>query len=301
MTCTFAVSAYNTVGQESAYSEPLSYTWGSSEVIPPAVLFNISSRTLVRTGEDVMIGGFIIDGIVAKKVALRAIGPSLANAGITGALADLFLGVIDSPGAVVASNDGWNIPGEQLSAIGLAPADAREAALVTTLAPGAYSAIVSGQNGTSGITLFELYDLDAATGRVANISTRGRVDSDDDVMIGGFILGDATSAEIIVRAIGPSLVGSGVADALPDPILEIYDSNGSLLASNDDWRTRQEASILASTLAPADDRESAIFATLVPGAYSALVRGAHNASGVALVEVYALNGSTAAKRALVAR
>lgn len=289
VTYTFAVTAYNTAGGESAYSPPVSYTVGSPTVIPPAVLANISSRTLVQTGENVMIGGFIVDGIVDKKVALRAIGPSLAGAGINGALADPVLQVVDSAGSVVASNDSWNVPGEELSAIGLAPNDAREAALVATLAPGAYSAIVSGKAATSGVALFELYDLDPATGRIANISTRSRVDTGDNVMIGGFILGGTTTTKIIVRAIGPSLVASGVAGALSDPTLEIYNSNGVLLNSNDNWRTSQEAEILATSLSPTDDREAAIVSTLAPGAYSAVIRGANDSTGVALVEVYALN------------
>lgn len=289
VTYTFAVTAYDTSGNESVYSEPLSYTMGSSRVIPPAVLANISSRTLVRTGEDVMIGGFIIDGIVAKRVALRAIGPSLANAGVSGALADPVLQIMDSTGSLVATNDNWNIPGEEVSAIGLAPADAREAALVATLAPGAYSAIVSGKAATSGVALFELYDLDVATGRVANISTRSRIDLGDNVMIGGFILGGTTATPIIVRAIGPSLIANGVGDALLDPTLEVYDSNGILLAANDNWRTNQEAEILASTIPPTDDREAAVVSTLGPGAYSAVIRGANGSTGVALFEVYALN------------
>ncbi len=289
VTYTFAVSAFNSAGDESAYCEALSYTVGSSRVIPPAVLANISTRTLVRTGEDVMIGGFIVEGVVAKRVALRAIGPSLASAGIPGALADPVLQIIDSTGSGVASLDDWNVPGEEVSAIGLAPGDAREVALVAALAPGAYSVIVSGKAATSGVALFELYDLDAATGRVANISTRSRVDLGDDVMIGGFILGGRTASKIIVRAIGPSLLANGVADALLDPTLEVYDSNGDLLASNDNWRSQQEAEILASTIPPTDDREAAIVSTLAPGAYSAVIRGANDSTGVALVEVYALN------------
>lgn len=289
VTYTFAVTAYNTAWSESAYSQPVSFTVGSTRVIPSAVLANISSRTFVQTGENVMIGGFIVDGIVAKKVALRAIGPSLASAGVSGALTDPVLQVINSAGSIVASNDSWNIPGEQVSAIGLAPADEREAALVATLPPGAYSAIVSGKAATTGIALVELYDLDAGTGRIANISTRSRVELGDNVMIGGFILGGTTATKIIVRAIGPSLVANGVVDALLDPTLEVYNSNGSLLTSNDNWRTDQEAEIVATTVPPADDREAAIVSTLPPGAYSAVVRGAAGSTGVALVEVYALN------------
>ncbi len=289
VTYTFAVTAYNTSGAESAYSEPVSYTVGSTDVIPPAVLANISSRAFVQTGENVMIGGFIVDGIVPKKVAVRAIGPSLTAAGVSGALADPVVQVLDSTGAVVASNDSWNVVGQEVESVGLAPTDAREAALVTALSPGAYSAIVSGKSGSAGVALFELYDLDAATGRIANISTRGRVDLGDNVMIGGFILGGTTASKIIIRAIGPSLAVSGVADALADPTMEVYDGNGGLVGSNDDWRSSQEMAINDSTVAPTNDREAAIVSTLAPGAYSAVIRGANGDTGVALFEVYALN------------
>jgi hypothetical protein len=290
VTYTFAVTAYNTAGGESGYSLPLTLTVGSTKFIPPAALANISSRTQVGIGEDVLIGGFIIDGVVAKKVALRAIGPSLSAFGVSGAMSDPVLEVIDSTGAVVGSNDNWNVPGEEVSAAGLAPSDAREAALVISLEPGSYTAIVSGKGGTAGVALFDLYDLDAATGRVANISTRSRVETGDNVMIGGFILGgDAGGTKVIVRAIGPSLVQLGVADALLDPTLELYDSNGSLISANDDWRSDEENAIAETTLAPTDRREAAIVATLIPGAYSGIVRGAQDTTGVALIEVFALN------------
>jgi len=288
-TYTFAVTAYDTTGAESAYSVPASYTAGSAQVIPSAILANISTRSNVKTGDQVMIGGFIVDGVVAKKLALRALGPSLSSAGIVGAMPDPVLQVLDSKGAVVAQNDNWNVAGEQIASYGLAPNDSREAALVVSLLPGAYSAIVSGQGNSGGVALFELYDLSANFGRAANISTRSQVGTGDQVMIGGFIIGGTTGSKVMVRAIGPSLTARGVADALKNPSLDLYDRNGILIGSNDSWRSNQEADIIASTLAPTDDRESAIIATLVPGAYSAIVSGANGSSGVALVEVYALN------------
>jgi hypothetical protein len=288
-TYTFAVTAYDTTGAESAYSVPASYTAGSAQVIPSAILANISTRSNVKTGDQVMIGGFIVDGVVAKKLALRALGPSLSSAGIVGAMPDPVLQVLDSKGAVVAQNDNWNVTGEQIASYGLAPNDSREAALVVSLLPGAYSAIVSGQGNSGGVALFELYDLSANFGRAANISTRSQVGTGDQVMIGGFIIGGTTGSKVMVRAIGPSLTARGVADALKNPILDLYDRNGILIGSNDSWRSNQEADIIASTLAPTDDRESAIIATLVPGAYSAIVSGANGSSGVALIEVYALN------------
>jgi hypothetical protein len=288
-TYTFAVTAYNTVGFESAYSQGVSVTPGSSRPIPTSILANVSTRTLIASGDNVMIGGFIIDGIVPKKVALRALGPSLAAFGLTGAAMDPFLQLVDSTGTVIASNDNWNVPGQEIQADGLAPADAREAALVATLKPGAYSAIVSDRAGGSGVGLFELYDLDSDLGRISNISTRSRVESGDNVMIGGFILNSPTANKLIVRAIGPSLAAVGVKGVLNDPTLDLYDSNGTLVASNDNWRSAQEAEISGSHFAPGDDREAAAVVTLAPGAYSSIVRSADGTAGVALVEVYALN------------
>jgi hypothetical protein len=163
-TYTVAATAYNTAGVESAYSPPLTYTAGSKRVIAPAALVNISTRTLVQTGEDVMIGGFIVDGIVPKKVALRAIGPSLVAAGLTGAMSDPVLQLMDSSGAVVASNDSWNDNwrSDQEAAIidsTVPPADDGEAAIVSTLAPGSYSAVIRGANGATGVALVEVYAL----------------------------------------------------------------------------------------------------------------------------------------------
>ena len=289
VTYTFAVTAYNSAGGESGYSLPFSHTVGSSNLIPPAALANISSRTEVGPGEDILIGGFIIEGVVAKKVALRAIGPSLSAFGVDGAVSDPVIEVVDASGSVVALNDNWNIAGEELSAIGLAPSDAREAGLVASLDPGSYTALVSGKDNAVGVALFELYDLNSPTGRVANISTRSRVETGDNIMIGGFILGGVNATKVIVRAIGPSLVPAGVADALLDPTLELHDSNGSLLDANDDWRDGDEDAILETGFAPLDRREAAIVAALIPGAYSGVVRGAEGATGVALIEVFALN------------
>jgi hypothetical protein len=288
-TYTFAVSGFNTAGEEGAYSASVSYTVGSDRLIPSAALANISTRAFVRSGENVMIGGFIVDGIVPKKVALRALGPSLAGAGISGAMRDPFLQVVDASGGIVASNDNWNTAGEEISSYGIAPSNAEEAALVVTLAPGSYSAIVSDQSGAGGVGLFELYDVEADLGRVANISTRSRVESGDNVMIGGFILSGTSASELVVRAIGPSLSAQGVSAVLADPTLEIYDAYGNLIGFNDNWRSTDEADIIDTGVPPTDDRESAIVTTLFPGAYSSIVRGANGTAGVALVEVYALN------------
>ncbi len=289
LTYTFAVSAYNASGVESGFSAPVSFTVGSPTIIPPATLANISSRALVGSGDNVMIGGFIIEGIVNKKVAVRAIAPSLSAYGLAGGMSDPVLQVVDARGNIVATNDNWNVPGEEVSALGFAPTDNREAAVVASLAPGSYTALVSGKSGDGGIALVDLYDLEPASGRVANISTRSRVKAGENVMIGGFIIGGTTNSKVLVRAIGPSLTAAGVTGALPDPALDLYDGNGSLVASNDNWRSSQEFDIMQTDVAPSDEREAAIVAALTPGAYSGVVRGSSGGTGVALIEIFALS------------
>jgi hypothetical protein len=178
----------------------------------------------------------------------------------------------------------------EIQATGIAPLNEFESAIVATLAPGAYTAIVAGATDTPGIGLAEVYDLGPAAipTKLANISTRGLVQTGDDVMIGGFIIGNQTS-QVLVRAIGPSLSAVGVSGALADPMLELHDGNGVLLASNDNWRSDQEAEIEATTIPPDNDLESAILRTLGPGAYTAIVGGVNNTTGVGLVEAYNLD------------
>jgi hypothetical protein len=169
---------------------------------------------------------------------------------------------------------------------GFAPGDDKESAILATLAPGAYTAIVSGKDGGTGIGLVEVYDLDqAADSTLANISTRGFVDTGDNVMIGGVIIGGDTG-QVLVRAIGPELSAFGVNGALEDTTLELHSANGDLITSNDDWKGTQQSDIEATGLAPKDDRESAILMTLAPDSYTAIVRGKNDTTGVALVEVY---------------
>ena len=256
----------------------------------PGSLANVSTRLFVRSGNDVMIGGFIVAGDVPKDIILRASGPSLARFGVTEALADPALSLYDSTGAVVGSNDNWRSDqSEVIEDTGLASADDRDAALVTTLPPGAYTVVVNDvSNNNPGVALFDFYDLDPSNSQLVNLSTRGRVETQDRVIIGGFIIGGDQPTQVILRAIGPSLTQAGIPDALVDPTLELYNGDGILILQNDNWRGDQEQQILASGLAPSDDRESAIIATLTPGPYTAIVRGAHNATGVALVEIYKL-------------
>ena len=285
----FAATAYNTAGIESMPSNEVAYAAPAPSPANPAGLANVSTRLFVQTGDNVMIGGFIIAGDVPKKVILRAIGPSLATFGVSGAMADPALRLYDSTGAVIASNDNWRSDQSQIiEDTGLAPADDREAALVTTLPPGAYTAVVNDESNNPGVALFEFYDLDPASSQLVNLSTRGKVETEDRVMIGGFIISGDQPTKIILRAIGPSLTQLGIPDALADPTLELHNGDGSLILQNDNWRSDQEQQILDSALAPSDDRESAIIATLIPGPYSAIVRGAGNSTGIALFEIYKL-------------
>lgn len=251
-------------------------------------LANVSSRAFVQTGDSVVIGGFIILADTPKKVALRVLGPSLSSAGVSRVLMDPTLDLVDSSGAVIATNDDWQVGGEDLDSFGLAPADYRESGLVANLPAGTYTAVARGKDGAEGVALFELYDLDRTSGRIANISTRALVGADEDVLIGGFILTGATGSQIVVRAIGPSLATT-FPNPLLDPMLELHGADGSLIFANDSWRSDQENQIVDSQLAPTDNREAAIIATLPPGSYSAIVRGVSGSSGVALFEVYALD------------
>lgn len=252
----------------------------------PPMLANISTRAVVGTGANVLIGGFIVTGTQPKKVIVRAIGPSLS---LSGKLLDPTLELHDSTGATISYNDDWaqSTNSGEIANSGIAPTNARESAILTSLDPGSYTAVLSGANATIGTAVVEVYDLDpAANSKLANISTRALVQQDDKVLIGGLIIIGDSPANVIVRAIGPSLP---VAGALADPALELRDPNGQLFAANDSWRASQEEAIIETGVAPTQDAECAIVAALAPGSYTAIVRGAAAATGVAVVEVYQLN------------
>src|SRR5438105_6645205 len=236
--------------------------WLSAAVLAPASptpppnpssshLANISTRLNVGVGDDVFIGGFIVRGPDTKKVILRAIGPSLLAAGVIGAMADPTLELHDATGATIATNDNWQSSAQvdEIRASGLAPTNPFESAIVATLQPGNYTAIVRGANNTAGIALVECYELDSTATRLVNVSTRGQVGVGDEVLIGGFIVAGSDSKTVIVRALGPSL-GTGpnpLAGALANPVLELHDGSGNLLSSNDDWvHSPQHAAIDAS-------------------------------------------------------
>ena len=274
-------------------------------------LGNISTRAFVQTGDNVMIGGFIVQGgPQTKRVIIRAIGPELTRYGVPNVLADPILELHDSTGALIASNDNWLrtiiggiITTDQVRDIrnsGLAPTDPRESAIIADLSAGNYTAIVRGVSDTMGIGLVEVYDLSPDSNSIlGNISTRSLVQADDNVMIGGFIIQGTQQKKVIVRAIGPELGAPpfNIPNALANPSLELHDGLGARIASNDNWQrtiiggiitTDQRADIRNSGHAPTDGRESAIVADLPPGNYTAIVHGVNNTTGIGLVEVYDL-------------
>ncbi|MEO5717111.1 MAG: sialidase family protein, partial [Chthoniobacterales bacterium] len=262
----------------------------AASVVHTARQLNISTRENVGIGDNVLIGGFIITGTTPKSVLLRALGPSLTGSDLSGVLQDPVLELHDGSDSIIAQNDNWrSTQPDAIIATGIPPNDDREAALVITLAPGAYTAVVHGKNGGVGTGLVEAYDLDdTPASRFGNISTRGKVGVDTNVLIGGVIVASEESglANVIVRALGPSLGANGVSGALADPTLELHDGNGALLAQNDNWRDTQAGIIASVGLAPTDDRESALFAELAAGEYTVVVRGLDGTTGVGLVEVF---------------
>jgi hypothetical protein len=251
---------------------------------------NLSTRMRVGHGDDAGIGGFIITGNLPKHVLIRAIGPSLAQASLPNPLPDPTLELYHSGPSPIAVNNDWADTQEvAIRATGLAPTNARESGIDATLTPGNYTAIVRGNNADNGLGLVEVYDLDQAAGRLANISTRALVGIGDDVTIAGFILGGNNGMNrVIVRGLGPSLAGLGVANTLGNPALELRDHNGELLFANNDWEDNpaQKAEIIAAGLAPSNKLESGIAATLPPGRYTALLLGQTGGGGIGLVEVY---------------
>ena len=273
-------------------------------------LINISTRLRVETGDSVGIAGFVVQGEKPRRVVIRALGPSLTAAGVAGALSNPSFRVMNAANELVAQNDDWQTQspaarGAELQSLvgtGLEPRNPREAAVAITLQPGAYTAVVSGVGGEMGVSLIEVYDLDVplVESRAVNVSTRGKVGTGDNVLIGGFVVGGSLGtgdsvvnsrffsgtqrpSKVIVRALGPSLAAAGVTGVLSDPVLEIRDATGALVTSN--WNFRADPAIPAG-LVPTDAREVVVARTLMPGAYTAVVRGKNGATGVALVEAY---------------
>jgi autotransporter-associated beta strand protein len=256
--------------------------------VPATGFLNISTRMQVGTGDNALIGGVIIAGTMPKKVIIRATGPSLTS--LPGRLGDPTLELRDSAGALLFANNNWReSQAQEIIDTGLAPSNDNESAIIATLAPGSYTAIMRGAGNTTGIGVVEVYDLASEVpARLANISSRGFVQTGDNVMIGGFIAGNQ-AMHVMVRAIGPSLTPFGIPNALADPTLALHDAQGAMIASNDDWaESIDRPAIEAAGLEPTNAKESAIPATLAPGNYTAIVRGTNDTVGVALVEVYHL-------------
>jgi hypothetical protein len=262
-------------------------------------LLNVSTRLQVGPLDKVAIGGFIVGGTGLKKIYLRALGPSLSQSGLTGVLDDPVLELHDQTGAVIGTNDNWEttqlggvIVADQQQAIKdttIPPNDLAEAAIVADLNPGAYTAVVRGAGSETGLGLVEIYDLSQSVpAAVSNLSTRGFVQTGSNLLIGGFILGGLEASTVVVRALGPSLAQAGLTDFLADPVLELRDPNGVLVASNDNWTDTQKSELEASGLAPTEPQEAAIYQPLFPGVYTATVLGKNSSIGVALVEVYRL-------------
>jgi hypothetical protein len=264
----------------------------------PGLVSNVSTRLAVGTGENVLIEGFIVQGPAGsnKKILVRAIGPSLLPFGITDALANPALEIHSASGSTVATNNDWRstqtgglITGDQSAEIGssgLAPGNDLESAIVANLAPGSYTAVVRGFGNTTGTGVVDAYDLSAASpAKLANIATRGLVQPGDQLMIAGFIVRNAP-ARIVLRALGPSLLGFGISNALPDTTLQLRDQDGAIVLENDDWKTSQQHELENTGLQPPHDLEAALVTTIQPGQYTAQVRGKNGESGIGVVEVY---------------
>ena len=265
----------------------LTSTPATPDAPPPVHLANISTRLAVGTGDNVLIAGFTITGSQQKRIMLRALGPLLP---VNENLADPTLELHDSSGATIAVNDNWrDTQQDEVKATTIPPANDYDSSIVKSLTPGAYTAVLGGKGATTGVGVLEVYDLDLTVdSKLANISTRGRVDQGDNVLIAGtIVLGNGTTT-VLFRALGPSLP-SGIANRLEDPTLELHDGQGGVVATNDNWEDTQKDAIQQTTIPPSHPREAAILTSLSPGAYTAVVRGKNNGTGVAVVDAYQLN------------
>ncbi len=295
------------IGLHAAHSERVNKKWydnvviatqyvgpmaGASPIPSPttAQLQNISSRLLIQTGNNVGIAGFVVGGTDAKKLLIRGLGPTLAQFNVTGVMQNPTLELHDGSGSLIATNDDWKDTQQaEIAATQLAPPADAEAAILATLQPGAYTAIQTGAGGGTGVGLIEVYDVDPlAASRLINISTRGQVQTGNNVLIAGCSLaGGSGSNDVVVRALGPSLVPLGVNNALPDPVVTLYDSNANVITTNDNWKDSQRSVIENLGLQPPNDLDAAILVTLAAGNYTAVVTDKNGSTGVGLVEVYA--------------
>ena len=258
-------------------------------------LGNISTRGLVQTGSGVTVAGFIVTGTDSKTVVLRGLGPTLSQPpfNIPGTLADPTLQLFDGSGHPMWFNDNWKDTQQaQIQATGRAPPNDFESAILQVLPPGNYTAILSGKNGTTGVGLVEVYDISPGVfAQLTNVSTRGFVGTGQQVMIGGFITsGGNGAAQVVVRGLGPTLSQPpfNLSGTLADPVVTLVDGNGNVVQNNNDWKNTQQAAIQATGLAPPNDLEAAVLATVTAGHYTAILSGNGSATGIGLVEVYTL-------------
>ena len=240
-----------------------------------------------------MIAGFIITGNSSKALVLRGMGPFLSVFGVSDFLMDPILELRGSGGGLIFRNDNWkDDQRSQIEGGPFQPGDDRESVIVASLQPATYTVTLTGKNNTTGVGLVEVYDTNqAAASELANISTRGFVRAQENVMIGGFILGGSpNNTRIALRGIGPSLSQFGINPVLADPILELHDANGTTLVSNDNWTDDpvSAAQLTANGLGLQDPKESGIFISLPPGTFTAILAGKNGGIGNGLVEIYNL-------------
>ena len=260
-------------------------------------LANLSTRTQVGTGANVAIVGFVVGPGASKNVLIRAVGPGLAGFGVTGTLSDPRIDLFDGSGKIIVSNDNWSattVGGAttfgSVGAFGLTT-NSRDAALVANLAPGAYTAQVSGVGTATGIALVEVYDV-TGTARLMNLSTRAQIGTGAGILISGLsIAPDTGRRQILVRAAGPALAAFGVTGAISDPTIAIINSANVQIASNDNWSSNASALSAAFIRSgafafDANSKDAAIITDLAPGNYTIQVSGVAGATGAALVEVY---------------
>jgi hypothetical protein len=284
-----ALDGFGHINAEAAVTAPVPTATPSAS--PPGVkMVNIAGRVLVGGGNDVGIGGFIIQGNASKRVLMRAIGPSLSANGIANPLQDPVLELHESSGATTINNDWRSTQETEIQQSGLAPGDNRESVIIATLPPGNHTAIIrSADNSSSGVGIVEIYDLQTPVSELGNLSVRANVQTGDNVLIAGLIIGAGDARRVVLRGIGPELKSFGVPSALDDTTLELRDADGVLINDNDNWKDEPNAAeITATGLAPTIDSESAVLVTLGPGRYTSIIRGANNTTGVGLAEAYKL-------------
>ena len=290
------VSDLDTLAQDDINGVTSIYDTGPAykAIADGPVLMDLSTRGTTSTGNSVLIGGFIIQGSQPVQVVVRCLAGSLASFGVSNALFDSVIELYDVNNNLIASNDDWftSNDAQTICSYRRDPPNSIESALLVTLNPGSYTAIVKSysdaqQAATSGVALFEVYDLRTSSSRLGNVSTRGQVGTGDNILIGGIIVGGNTSKPVVVRALGPTLTQFGVTGVLQNPYLELRDGNGNLVEANNDWQQSPEAAtISADGKAPPNAKESAMAPTLSPGNYTALVTGVGGTTGTGLIEVY---------------